>query len=614
MTMHTKSAVFVLVGALGVAAGVYGSKLHTSPASPPQRATEQAPSGTFAVRNVRVFDGERVLQRATVLVRDGRIAEVGADVKVPEGTPLVGGEGRTLLPGLIDSHVHTFGDALPRALVSGVTTVLDMLTDHSQAALWRTEQRADGGVSGRADIFSAGTLVTAPKGHGTQFGLPIPTITTPGEAEAFVEARIREGSDFIKIVYDRGDAYRISLPSISEEVLRGVVRAARDRGKLAVVHVGSLDAAEAAVSAGANGLVHIFGDVPPPAGFAERVRAANLFVIPTLSVIESVTGVAGGADLASVSPLGRFLTPEEKAALNASFPRRPGTRVRLEHATAATRQLHAAGVPILAGSDAPNPGTIHGATIHRELELLVRAGLPPGAALAAATAAPARAFGLNDRGRIVAGLRADLVLVDGDPSSQITDTRKIVEIWKGGTRLDRRPAPTATELALATASGRISDFDGTEITAGFGAGWQVSTDSLFGGSSEAKMYLIKSGSGGSSGALEVIGTIKAGAPFPWAGAMFFPASPPMSPANLSTFKEIVFSTRGDGRDYRVMVFASRLGNMPASQPFTAGAEWREVTIPLKAFGVDGSDLRGILFSADAAPGAFRFAIDDVRLR
>src|SRR5690606_18322791 len=194
----------------------------------------------------------------------------------------------------------------------------------------------DGGAPGRADIFSAGTLVTAPKGHGTQFGLPIPTITSPAEADAFVDARIKEGSDYIKIVYDDGDAYGLSLPSIDERTLRSVIAAAKARGKLAVVHVGSRSAAEAAIAAGADGLVHIFGDEPPPADLATRAKDAGLFIIPTLSVIESVAGVAGGADLGRSSPLAPFLTSEEKAALNASFPQRPNAKVRLEHATMAT--------------------------------------------------------------------------------------------------------------------------------------------------------------------------------------------------------------------------------------------------------------------------------------
>jgi imidazolonepropionase-like amidohydrolase len=608
--MHMKSWLIVLGGITLIAVGlVAGRPLAPAVADIPQ----EPPSGTFAIRDVRVFDGERVLDKATVVVRDGQIAAVGTDVTIPAGMPAVDGSGRTLLPGLIDAHVHTFGNALPRALVSGVTTVLDMFTDHTQAAQWRAEQRA-GGAPGRADIFSAGTLVTAKGGHGTQFGMPIPTIASPTEAEAFVDARIAEGSDYIKIVYETGEAYGRESSNISEATLRAVVAAAKARGKLAVVHVGSRRAADAAIAAGASGLVHLFGDEPPAADFAQRVKDAGMFVIPTLSVIESVAGVAGSADIASSSPLAPFLTPDEKAALNASFPQRAGTKVRLEHAIAATRQLHEAGVPILAGSDAPNPGTIHGATLHRELELLTRAGLSPVAALAAATSVPADAFGLADRGRIAVGRRADLVLVDGDPTTDVTMTRRIVEIWKGGVRLDRQPAPTEAALTEATASGRISDFDGTGITTEFGDGWQISTDTLFGGSSEAKMQLVKPGAAGSDGALEITGTIKPGAPFPWAGAMFFPASPPMSPANLSKFTEIVFHARGDGREHQVMVFSTALGNTPGTQPFTAGAEWKEFVMPLKAFGVDGSGLRGILFSAGADPGAFRFAIDQVRLR
>lgn len=606
--MHTKSWLIVLGGITLIAAGLLAGRPAAPETPPPAR------SGTFAIRDVRVFDGERVLDKATVIVRDGLVAAVGAEVTVPTDMAVVTGEGRTLLPGLIDAHVHTFGHALQRALLSGVTTVLDMFTDQNQARQWRAEQRADGGAPGRADVFSAGTLVTAPNGHGTQFGMPIPTITSPTEAEAFVDARIAEGSDYIKIVYETGEAYARDASNISEETLRAVIAAAKARGKLAVVHVGSRRAAETAVAAGASGLVHLFGDEPPSADFAPRVKDAGMFVIPTLSVIESVSGLAGGADLASSSPLAEFLTPDERAALNASFPQRAGTKVTLRNATEAVRQLQAAGVPILAGSDAPNPGTIHGATLHRELELLTRAGLSPVAALTAATSGPADAFGLGDRGRIAVGRRADLVLVDGDPTANVTMTRRIVEIWKGGTRLDRRPAPREAALAEASASGRISDFDGEQITAEFGDGWQISTDTMLGGSSEATMQLVKPGAAGSAGALEITGAIKPGAPFPWAGAMFFPASPPMSPANLSTFTEIVFQARGDGREYQVMVFATALGNIPATQPFLAAAEWKEFVMPLKTFGVDGSGLRAILFSAGSTPGGFRFAIDQVRVR
>jgi imidazolonepropionase-like amidohydrolase len=104
-------------------------------------------------------------------------------------------------------------------------------------------------------------------------------------------------------------------------------------------------------------------------------------------------------------------------------------------------RLHAAGVPILAGTDAPNPGTAHGPSLHGELELLVRAGLTPVEALRAATSTPARVFRLGDRGRIAPGMRADLVLVDGDPTSDVTATRRITRIWKNGFPVDRTIKP-----------------------------------------------------------------------------------------------------------------------------------------------------------------------------
>lgn len=609
-----KPAVLIVAGIICIAAGVAASRPPAPAAGSPPATSAQ--SGVTAVRNVRVFDGDRMIDRATVVIRDGTIAEVGPDVRVPDGAVVVEGDGRTLLPGLIDAHTHTFGAALERALVFGVTTEIDMFTDHGQAAAWRAEQREPGGAVRRADIISAGTMVTAPKGHGTQFGLPIPTITSPDEAQAFVDARLAEGSDFIKIVYEVGDAHATGRPTISEATLRALIAAARARKAMAVVHVSTLAAVEAALDAGAHGLVHVFGDAPPSQRVIELARKTGAFVIPTLAVIESTTGKAGGAMLVDAPALAPHFLPNEREELKVAFPVNPRAKVRIDHAIEAVRQLHAAGVPILAGSDAPNPGTIHGATIHYELEMLLRAGLSPLDALRAATSTAARAFSLDDRGRIAAGQRADLVLVQGNPAEDITATRRVVDVWKRGVRQERRPAPTAEEAAAAVGSGFISDFDGPMVTSQFGAGWQISTDTMMGGNSEARMQIVKPGANGSAGALEVTGTINTGSPYLWAGPMFFPGAAPMAPVDLSRFKAITFKARGDGREYQVMLFAARLGQQPAVQTFTAGPEWQEHTIPFTAFSsdLDGSDIAAVLFSGAAPAGAFRFQLDDVRLR
>jgi imidazolonepropionase-like amidohydrolase len=600
----------IVAGSACIVVGIASAQPGTTRATTMTKAAD----AVTVFRDVRVFDGEAIIERTTVVVRDGRIADVGSAVRVPEGATVVDGAWHTLLPGLIDTHVHTFGPALERALVFGVTTVIDMFTDHRQAAEWRREQRA-GDVPHRADIVSAGTLVTAPKGHGTQYGLPIPTIEAPDEAPAFVNERLAEGSDFIKIVFDDGQAHGGDRSTLDEATLRAVIRAARARDARVVVHVSSQAAAQAALAAGAHGLVHSPADAPPTPDLVALANKAGAFVIPTLAVIESVTGTPGSAALLAVDTLAPYFMPTERAELEATFAANPRSRMRLPHALETTRQLHAAGTPILAGSDAPNPGTMHGATLHRELELLVAAGLTPTDALRAATLTAARAFGLDDRGRIAPGLRADLVLVAGNPAQDITATRRIAGVWKAGARLDRRPAPSAADLTRTIESGEISNFDGSSVTAGFGAGWQISTDAMMGGASEARMQIVAPGADGSVGALEVSGMLKAGSPAAWAGAMFFPGPSQMAPANLSRFKEVVFAARGDGRAYVVMLFASRLGQQPAVRTFTAGAEWQEVAIPWADFhaSLDGTDVTGILFSA-SEPGTFRFAIDDVRLR
>ena len=107
------------------------------------------------------------------------------------------------------------------------------------------------------------------------------------------------------------------------------------------------------------------------------------------------------------------------------------------YAEMAIRQLHSAGVPLLAGTDAPNPDTAWGVSLHNELVLLVESGLTPIDALHAATAGVTEQFCLVDRGRIEPGRRADMLLVDGDPSKDILVTRNIVAVWTAGHRVDR---------------------------------------------------------------------------------------------------------------------------------------------------------------------------------
>lgn len=402
-----------------------------APAWLPVLAADARPALVF--QNVRVFDGARVLPDRTVVVQDGKIVSIDRAGRVPEGAEVVDGRGKTLLPGLIDAHTHVFGSALRQALMFGVTTELDMFCAHFLAAMLRREQAA-GPVTDRADLLSAGTLVTAPGGHGTEYGLAIPTLEGPDQAQAFVDARVAEGSDYIKIVYGHSSP---SAKTLSRETLAAVVAAAHLRGKLAVVHIATVQDARDALECGADGLAHLTLDQPMDEALARLAVRNRAFVIPTLSVLESVTGVAGGAALAEEPEMAQALASGSVAYLAKPFPARPGSTLSYANATESVRRLRTAGVPILAGTDAPNPGTVHGASIHRELELLVQAGLRPLEALAAATSIPAARFRLSDRGVLAPGKRADMLLVRGDPTRDIRATRRIVGIWKHGVAVDR---------------------------------------------------------------------------------------------------------------------------------------------------------------------------------
>lgn len=606
-----------LAGVMMMTAGTYAH--HRAVAAQRRPAATAAPvpslpTGSFAVVGARIFDGRAVVDDATVVVLEGRIQAVGKGVPVPAGVPTVEGRGKTLMPGLIDSHTHVYQDALVRALQFGVTTEIDMFTDVRFAAGQKAAQR-EGTVVGRADLVSSGTLATAPGGHGTEYGIPVATLTRPEEAQAFVDARIAEGSDFIKIIYDDAASYGLALPTLSRETMTALVAAAHRRGKLAVVHVSTRQAAREAVAAGADGLAHA-----PAAEGDERelVRLAQrqaFFMVPTLSVVASTAGETGAARALVEDPaLAPFVTAEDRATLNAGFPSLLREKAGSRPAAALTAALHTAGVRILAGTDAPNPGTAHGISLHGELVRLVEAGLSPVDALAAATAVPAEVFGLADRGRIAPGLRADLLLLDGDPTREIRDTRKIARIWKGGVEVSRRAA-TSAPVAPVIADGQVSDFE-TGAATSFGAGWQVSTDAMLGGKSEAAMEVVRGGAGASGSALEIRGRMAPGSMYPWAGAMFFAGATPMAPVDLSRFTSLTFHVQGDGGTYQVMLFSSKLGRIPASLTFTTTGEWQEVELPLARFGhgVDGNGVQAVLFSGRAGQAAFRFRIDNVRFR
>jgi len=390
---------------------------------------------SFVVTNARVFDGKMVYTNMDVVVRDGRIASLGSS-SASEDIPHINAAGETLLPGLIDAHTHTqeIGQ-LEESLRFGITTVLDMGTFPPYEIPLREAAATRVDV---ADFRSAGILATAPGGHGTEFGIEIPTVAGVEEAVDFVRKRSQENVDYLKIVMNGVRAARNGMPTLGEDTVRALVNSGHEAGLMVLAHVESQGDVRLAISAGVDGLVHHWRDSGAQPELAGLLAANNVFVMPTLTAIDGLLGL-GPQALLQDERVVPYLSDLAYRELTKELPT-PPPGISTTIANQATTSLIRAGVQLLAGSDAftGNPRIVHGASLHRLLELFIDAGLSPIEALRTATSNVAEAFGLSDRGRIQPGFRADLVLVRGDPTEDITVTRDILRVWKAGVELQRQ--------------------------------------------------------------------------------------------------------------------------------------------------------------------------------
>ncbi len=546
--------------------------------------------GAFVIRNVRIFDGEKIIADNSVAVADGKIVAVGRNLAPPAGAQVIDGTGDTLLPGLIDSHVHAWiRDVLKMDLVMGVTTDLDMYMWSQNIAPWRTQEAQ--GASDAADFRTAGTAIAVAGGHGTvESDLPkmIP-IQGPEQAQAFVDERIAQGSDYIKVFYDNGPRFA----SMTKETLVAIVKAAHARHKMVIVHVFSAQGYLDAIDAGADGLAHVPIVKLPEPQFRDALRSHQLFAITTLGYTDFFFGAQRlWLKLADDPLIAPYLSRVARQMLA-----QPAylNREHISYADneANLRTLRDAGVPILAGTDANDAQS--GALLQAELELMVKAGLSPTETLADATSVPAKIFALNDRGRIATGMRADLLLVRGDPTRDIRKTRDIVAIWKQGRPVNRE----SVREKLAP------DYEAWK----FGAGWMSDTDQIFKGTSTERLQTAVGGPAHSPSTLILDCEVKPGIQYPFAGAMY---SPTLANAKTSLAKDIDFWTRGDSKTYYVAVFTKSGGKTPALRQFVAGKEWRRITMPFSDFHTDGHDVTLISIVA-TEPGTDHFELSGFEL-
>lgn len=604
--MSPKS-LLITIGSV-LALGVFFNLLPTpesSQTSTAKAVAHTAESAGFVLGPVQLFDGETWQGERYVEVRQGRISQISKQ-PIHNELPQIDGDNRSLLPGLIDAHVHTYNDALELAPQYGVTTVLDMFMS---AQLMKQLQagRNETPNQQRADLYSAGTLVTAPKGHGTEYGMPIPTIETPEQADAFVAARITEGSDFIKIVYESKKAPRKFFPSIDEATLIAVIKAAHQQGKLAVVHISDQQSALEAVRAGADGLVHGFIESRVQQKLLDLMKANKVFIIPTLAVHEAMTVRQHNAKYV-LNRDDLKLSASQRQNLKQGFTQFNIPPALFKNLLYNTRIMHQQGIRILAGTDAPNPGTAHGISLPLEMLLLQQAGLSIDEVLKSATSLPASSFGITQAGLLKVGAKADMLLV-GDVKNDLTALFGPDKIWKNGILI----TPRINAAASKVNAGLLADFAQSRKTIQ-GLGISASSDSMMQGQSSATMRWIAEGYQ-STGAIRVDGEIKAGFAYPWSGVTYLPGKSMEQGADLSAFSKVSFAVRGTPGSYQLQLFSA--GSMlPVVADFKVNNDWQVITMPLSQFaGVELSAISMLLWSApaNAAQPAYFLELDEINI-
>lgn len=437
---------------------------------------EASKSKSLVINNVTVIDatGKPAMPGMTVVITDGRIAEMGKGLKakMPAGTEVIDGTGKYLIPGLWDMHVHEWEKNyfLPLFIANGVTGVRDMFGPLPMIKQWREEMKAGTLVGPR--IIAAGPIVDGPK--------PIwpGSIAVANEAEGVkaVSTAKEGGSDFVKVysLLPRDAYFAIAAEakrqgmSFAGHVPASVtVAEASDAGQKSIEHLTGILVACSSKEDGLNNAalerrksgqassmsasisdqikaIESFDDKKAAALYA-RFKKNRTWMSPTLTVLRALAFI--GDDDFRNDPRMKYVPDYLRNTMWG--PTAFGRNARTAEDNAGAKRvfqknlemigaMNKAGVAIIAGTDTPNPYVFPGFSLHDELALLVKAGLTPMEALQAATRNAAEYLGLLDQtGTIEKGKSADLVLLDANPLVDIASTTRIRSVIASGRLIDR---------------------------------------------------------------------------------------------------------------------------------------------------------------------------------
>jgi imidazolonepropionase-like amidohydrolase/ABC-type multidrug transport system permease subunit len=428
------------------------------------------------IRDVRIVVGDgTVIELGAVLIKSGKIQQV-FEGAAPDPKSLradaIEGAGKTIMPGLIDVHVHlSTSGALSNApvevntarelaayLYSGVTTVRSA-GDPLDAVL-KVRTAVNSGERQGADLFTCGPMFTAEGGRGTEYFKLLPPAarkqaeeqslripSSPEQARQQVRQLKASGVDCIKAILDAGQN-DMRFNRLDVTILAAIAAEAHAQSLPLAVHTGDASDVADAVSAGASSIEHGSLRDTIPNGVWNQMRSRNIAYDPTLTAAETIFDVVNGSMEPIESPLVQQVVPASLIQSTKSFLRTeegkklrdnlPSYGIALDQGRLNLVAAHHLGVTLVTGTDSGNPLVFHGPAIHRELQLWVAAGIPPAAALQAATSNAAKLLGAGNRiGLIKAGHDANLIVVEGDPLKDIKVTEHISLIVLKGERISR---------------------------------------------------------------------------------------------------------------------------------------------------------------------------------
>ncbi len=541
------------------------------------------------LENGYYFNGKTFEHFGEIVIKDGKIAAISAHVSEASGNraPL---NGKYVIPVLTDAHMHLSGSPAQPYVYSdpklnansvlncGVTTLIDLFYPEDGCKAIKEE-------TGRSPedyptLIMSGPILTAPGGHGTEYGLPTRTITSVAEATRITNEVIAGGVDVIKLVYEADD--RKYIPSMNIDEVKAIVVAAHAHHKKVFAHIDLAAQATACAEVGVDVIAHMPADELTDAQL-HKIKASGAIIIPTATVLQSLFD---GHDAAYMSDSLLWKTANPIYMADFSRSGLPKIAMRGNFADILKNQKYKAniahcikaGIPILAGTDAGNYGVFFGYSLHNEIAQYVLAGMTPAQALCTGTENIKLVFPGIKTGKIAVGYDADLVVLDTDPLKDINNTKKINMVLHKGRVVENLIAklpPIAAVKSVAydptvfniPAPGALPDYI------------NVFTDKKMGGSSELYATARKDASG--ADCLHITGKIVKKGYMGFGSVGFSMAkTEEMHPTDIDGYTAIEFDVKGNGETYSVLTVSSLVKDYNFhTASFTAPTEWKTVRIP-----------------------------------